>query len=222
MQDKIEYARVTDILKPFTPFKNMSEPPVDAQESAWRRTVQKAASRGSTVHALCAAVANDEWLPDDLIPLEAAGYVESFRLWAKDQVEIFLVIETRYNDEEHEYTGQVDFIALYKDGRHVLVDIKTTYKPEKTHPIQVAAYCQLAELHGGYVDTTALVYLSKTGEYPKCLEYEGEELEIRKKVFNSALHCYKYFNKTKRPRGKAKPVSENLGDHERTGLCAER
>lgn len=221
MQEKIEYARVTDILKPFTPFKNMSEPAIDAQESAWRRTVQKAAARGTTVHAICAAIANDEWVPCDIIPQEAKGYVESFHAWMKDRVEMFLVIETRYSDDKQEYTGQVDFIALYKDGRCVLVDIKTTYKPEKTHPIQVAAYSQLAELHGCHVDAVSLVYLSKEGKYPKCFEYEEDELELRRDVFNSALNCYKYFNSTQRRHGKTKPVSEDLGDNERVGLCAE-
>lgn len=223
----MEPVRVTEVLKAFTGFKNipsdeeLREKAVsqsDDVESKWIRKIMHSAQRGTAVHAICAAIADDDWIPNDMIQESLRGYVQSFRLWMDKTVDQFVVIEKRYTDEEKAYTGQADFIILDHAGRNVLVDLKTTSSPSKTHPVQVAAYAQLAELHGQQVDAVALVYLDQYGRDPRCEEYDETILGL-KEIFNSALHCYNYFSRRSTPRGK--PIPENHKHHERDLLYSE-
>jgi hypothetical protein len=180
----MEYPRVTSILRPFVTFHNVSE-----------KQLEKAAQRGSSVHALCSGIAKGVWCPTDMVPEELKGYVDSFKQWADKTVDKYLEIEKRYFEKELEYTGEVDFIIRGKDGLLYLVDLKTSAKPYQTYPIQMAAYNRLLNSHEIYVHGAMLVYLSKTGEYPKEQIIENMEQETR--VFLGALECYKYFNKGK-------------------------
>jgi hypothetical protein len=211
----MEPVRVTEVLKPFTGFKNIPSDEEEREKAAsqgnaadakWVSAVMQAAQRGTAVHAICAAIALEDWVPNEMIQESLRGYVKSFRIWVKKFVYDFLVIEKRYTDEDRGYTGQTDFIVKYYDGRTVLVDLKTTAGPSKTHPVQVAAYAQLAEIHGQRVDAVALVYLDKYGQEPQYEEYD-ETVEALKGIFNSALTCYNYFSRRRIPRGK--PISEN-------------
>src|ERR1700679_3930316 len=97
--------RVTEILKPFSGFKYVS-----------KDILEKAAARGTKVHSICAGIANGAWIPDGMIPEELLGYVNSFKQWAKAQVEEFVIVEKRYSDDVMCYNGQLDFVIRGVDG----------------------------------------------------------------------------------------------------------
>lgn len=123
------------------------------------------------------------------------GYVNSFRKWSEAQVSKFLIIEKRFAEEDMKFTGQLDFVVKGTDNELYLVDLKTSAKPQKTHPIQMAAYDRLLKRHGVVVKSAMLVYLDKDGEFPEIQVVESMYNEFR--VFESALECWNYFNKKK-------------------------
>ena len=177
--------RVTDVLRPFTGYDYIP-----------KEILEKAAERGSSVHALCAGIAKGNWMPDTMIAPELLGYVESFKKWAAAQVKEFHVIEKRYTDVNELFTGQVDFVVKCNDGKFYLVDLKTGAAPQKTHPVQMAAYDSLLAQNGIHVSDAMLVYLDKHGEFPNIdiVEDLGDKLE----VFGAALKCYQYFKLRKK------------------------
>lgn len=176
---QIEYPRVTEIIRPFTPYDKIPN-----------EVMERAAARGTSVHAICAAIAKGVWIPDGMINPEHLGYVNSFREWAK-QVEEFSIVEKRYIDKIRRFTGQLDFVVKIA-GEMWLVDLKTSAKPQKTHPVQMGAYKLLLQEHQVEVKGAILVYLHKDGEQP--LVQTIEDLEPETAVFEAALSCWHYFN----------------------------
>lgn len=188
------YPRVTEILRYFTSYDNV---PKDI--------LKRAAERGTTVHALCAGIAKGAWIPDGMINPEHLGYVNSFKKWAETQVLKFVVIEKRYADEEYGFTGQLDFVILSNDNELYLVDLKTSASPQKTYPVQMAAYDRLLKNNQVTVKGAILVYLDKDGEFPEVNLIDDLTEEFN--VFTSALTCWKYFNKRKKNARKRTEVA---------------
>jgi hypothetical protein len=172
--------RVTEILRPYTGYDQV---PKDILENA--------AARGTSVHALCAGIAKGNWIPDGMIGEELLGYVQSFRKWQEAQVKSFQIIEKRYTDWENRYSGQLDFVVVAKDEKLYLVDLKTSAKPQKTYPVQMAAYEELLKQNGIKVEGAMLVYLKKDGEFPDIDFIEDMQPEFN--VFLAAVQCYEYF-----------------------------
>lgn len=183
----MDYPRVTEVLRAFTSYDQVPKDILD-----------RAAARGTSVHALCAAIAKGDWIPDAMIDEELRGYVNSFKQWAEAQVDKFVIIEKRYHDDFLKYSGQLDFVVLGKDNELYLVDLKTSSRPQKTYPVQMAAYDYLLRQQQVKVKTAMLVYLNKDGEFPEIHTLESMEEEFH--VFHSALDCYHYFNKRKQKK----------------------
>jgi hypothetical protein len=181
----MDYPRVTEVLRPFTSYDSV--PP---------EILNRAAARGTTVHALCAGIAKDDWVPDGMIDPEHLGYVNSFRKWAKSSVQKFVVVEKRYCDEERRYTGQLDFVILGQDDKLYLVDLKTSARTQKTYPLQMAAYDSLLKNHKIEVAAALLVFLDKAGNDPVILTYE--DLTEETYIFGCALECWHYLHKGKK------------------------
>lgn len=173
--------RVTTILKRYNDYGNV--PPL---------ILEKAAARGSAVHALCEGIAKGEWITESMVEPKWSGYVQSFREWHESQVESYAVIEKRLFDRDLNFSGQVDLVINSSQGMTYLCDLKTTAKSHKTHAIQLAAYEHLLAIHGIEVEASMIVYLQKNGSFPEIQLYE--DLTNEWNVFLSALHCYNYFN----------------------------
>lgn len=180
----MSYPRVTEILRPFTSYDSV--PPI---------ILEKAAARGTSVHAICASIASDDWVPDGAINEELLGYVNSFKAWKSAQVKDFVEIEKRYFDKNLEYSGQIDFLVTGNDDELYLVDIKTSSRPQKTYPVQMAAYENLLKVSGIFIKGAMLVYLDKKGEFPDINLLTDMQSEWD--TFQHALGCFRYFNKGK-------------------------
>lgn len=178
----MSYPRVTEILNYYTGYDNV---PQDI--------LMRAATRGQKVHSICAGLAKGAWLPNEMIDEHLHGYVDSFRKWSEAQVADYPIIETRMFDEELQYTGQLDFVIKGNDNELYLVDLKTSAKPQKTYPLQMAAYEGLLKKQNIMVKGAFLVYLQKDGEFPNINYLEDMTEEWR--VFECALQCWKFFNK---------------------------
>ncbi len=205
----MEAPRVTEVLKYFTGYDHVPQ-----------NILKGAAERGTTVHALCAAIANGSWVPISMIDEHLQGYVKSFLLWKEAQVEEFLIVEKRYMHPEALYTGQIDFVTKCNDGMMWLVDIKTSSSHQKTYALQMGAYGRLLKLYGVEVFGAMIVYLDKNGEFPDI--YVVDDLEKEFVIFKSALDCWIYL-KTRNEnvrKIRAKHTPENTGDN--VGLALHR
>lgn len=184
--------RVTEILKPFTGI-----------EFVPKDILANSAARGTKVHGYCAGIARGAWVPHSSIDDALLGYVKSFERWADAQVKNFQIIETRYEHEDLGYTGQVDFVVTGFDEHLYLVDIKTSAKPRKTYPLQLAAYQMLLAWHDIIVQGAMLVFLQQNGDLPEIALYD--DLMEQREVFQGALKCHKYFHTEKKTCPKKHP-----------------
>lgn len=199
--------RVTEILRPFTGYDQVP-----------REILDRAAAKGTSVHALCAGIAKGNWIPDGMIDEELLGYVNSFKLWQAAQVKEFLVVEKRYTDIDKQFTGQMDYVVRANDDKFYLVDLKTSMTHQKTYPVQMAAYnCLLMQNNIG-VHGAMLIYLDKHGMFPDIQLVDDEELERMFYVFTAALECYKYFKLRKNKDGNKECLSENIRSDVGTGI----
>ena len=200
--------RVTEILKPFTSYDQVP-----------RDILDRAAARGTSVHALCAGIAKGNWIPDGMIGDELIGYVRSFRKWQEAQVKRFIIIEKRYIDNRDAYSGQLDFVVECTDDKLYLVDLKTSAKPQKTYPIQMAAYDNLLKQNEVQVEGAMIVYLDKHGEFPDIHTLHDMQEEFG--VFTSALHCHRYF-KIRKKNGKEERIPAHPRHNGGADLHTER
>ncbi len=180
--------RVTEILNYFTSYDKVP-----------RDILKNAAARGTAVHALCAGIAKGNWIPETMINEEHLPYVKSFKLWHEAQIQEYKIIEQRYTHPDLNFSGQMDFVAVGNNGETYLIDLKTSAAPQKTYPLQMAAYDSLLRSHGITVKGAMIVYLSKKAEFPEIHYLEGMEEEFH--VFLSALDCWNYFHKKKEKNG---------------------
>lgn len=168
-----KYLRVTSVLYPFSGLQNIN-PDI----------VAHAAERGTKVHKICEGIVSGfgEIDVDD----ETRGYVESFKLWWSQGVDV-VEMEKRFWDDKLRITGQVDFITKTPDGLAV-VDIKTSYKPSKTWKAQGCAYALLAKRAGYDIKKIIFLHLSKYGKPPKQIIYEPDD-----NFFLEVFNTYMYF-----------------------------
>jgi hypothetical protein len=195
----MDVPRVTEILRAYTSYDQVP-----------KEILERAAARVTTVHALCAGIAKGNWIPDGMIGDEHIGYVNSFRKWASAQVQKFIVVEKRYTDEQLKYSGQLDFVVLGTNNELYLVDLKTSSKPQKTYPVQMAAYDHLLKNNHVQVKGAMLVYLDKNGEFPEIHYLEDMTQELH--VFLSALDCWHFFNKGKKDATRTTESAVSIAD----------
>lgn len=170
------YTRVSDVLYPFSGLQDL-DPEV----------VNNAAERGTAVHKICESIIAG--LGEFGVEDHLAGYVESFKKW---WTPCEYIMERRFWDSDQLITGQCDLII---DG--TLIDLKTSYRPGKTWPVQGNAYAYMARHYGDIpVKKIQFIHLQKTGKPPKIYEYP-----IDPDLWLSVLRTYKHFyEKPKRER----------------------
>lgn len=129
-----DFPSVTEVLAPYSGYDQI--PP-------WH--IEKAAERGTIVHAHSAAIALGRWAPPPRD--EYRGYVESVRLWIEAFVDEVLLVEEELEDPELCYCGHPDLIVRSKKlGGVILPDLKTpAVFHRKVWGAQLTAYQNLAK-----------------------------------------------------------------------------
>lgn len=175
-----KYPSVTQVLKKYQDF-SMINPDV----------LETAASRGTAVHASCAAYANKKFIPCS--DKKHTGYVKSFMTWFDQMVIDVHLVETRLTDENFGFTGCPDLVATLKgDGLPTLIDNKT---PATFHSIwggQMAAYMLLCRRRAKlFVHRCITLRLKPNGKMPIVDSYTESARDLQ--AFLSALYAHKYF-----------------------------
>ncbi len=170
-----DYTRVTTVLYPFSGLKDV-DPEILAN----------AANRGTKVHKICEGIING--LGEIDVEDETWGYVESFKQWWNQGIEV-LKVEERFWNDELKLTGQVDLLINTPTGL-AIVDFKTSSRPSKTWQAQGSAYAMLAK-HSGYdVKHVYFLHLNKHGKAAKIHEYPVDDAFFLS-VFRTYQHFYK-------------------------------
>lgn len=166
-----EYARVSDILKPFCNFDHI-DPFV----------LQNKANIGTRVHEAIA----DDVVGDFPCPgIKGIGYFESYVKWKESVKPLFVLSEKRMFCDEKMITGQIDGL-IEVGSKVVLVDFKTSVKESKeTWPMQAHLYAHLLRANGfSFYPEYHFVKLNKLGLLPDIFEYKYCPI-IHKKCMDS-------------------------------------
>lgn len=187
MEDQIPegYVRVTEVLKPFTPFERM-EP-----DSNFAKNVKAAADRGQRVHELCEAYATGLFVEE--CDADCRGYFEAFRAWFDEMVGEVIMAEKRINSGPYRLSGAIDLVCILKgDSTPSIVDIKTPASPSKTWQLQTAAYALLLEQAGVSVTRRLCLMLPRAGGNVEIKEYDEHPAD--RSLFLHCLKLYRFFN----------------------------
>lgn len=172
-----DYTRVTTVLEPFSGLKHI-DPEI----------LKKAGERGTAVHSICDAIISDMGSP--IHDERLSGYIESFKSWKGDKK--FLDKPERFYCDDLMLTGECD--AIYEEnGKHILVDFKTSVKENQTWGLQGSAYFYLANKAGYNIHRIEFVKLCKQGGEATIFLYEQNF-----KLFRACLDVYRHFFKDKK------------------------
>lgn len=188
----MKYFSVTQILRPFIDFSKV--PP---------GALAYAADRGTRVHHICLNLYACG-MPTLNVPDDCKGFFESFKNWFDDYVAEVFFIEKEFIEKRFCYVGHVDLVCLLRDGRIVIVDLKTPAAESKSWALQLAAY-RIAVNHHFRVDYNKKpaitvpakngcmsLRLRKNGKRAVASVYQYSEDDFA--LFLSALNVYRYFN----------------------------
>lgn len=103
---------------------------------------------------------------------QVAGYVESFKKWWDTTTDV-IDIERRFWCDDLQVTGQVDLMMRTPEGI-VIIDLKTSSKPNLTWRVQASGYTYLATKAGYDVKFCRFLHLDKFGKTPKLIDYPAD------------------------------------------------
>lgn len=197
-----KYPRVSQILEKQT-FAEMRSIPIER--------LVKAALRGTAVHNYCTTYLEKLFMP--YIEEEYEPYVTAFTEWAEENVKEVIQTRRRFYDDDLKFSGEPDAILILNDSPMLtLIDIKATCATSKTWALQLGAYQHLCAKNGFNVERRINIHLKKTVK-TKTEKIQGEKVRVSFpvicakevlppidfneswRIFNSALACYKYFEK---------------------------
>ena len=98
--------------------------------------------RGTAIHACCASYLRGLYVPK--LKQEYQGYVDSFKIWADENIEDVILVEERLVDKDLGYCGQLDCVLKLKKHEKLCVsDLKTGKALQKSWILSIAAYAAL-------------------------------------------------------------------------------
>ena len=154
--------------------------------------VEAAALRGTRVHSACTSYAMGLFpCLDD----EIEGYYASFKAWFDDNVDkVMMEPEIWLEDKVLGFGGHPDlpWVRL-KNGKAVLIDLKTPVQYRRSWDLQMGAYWHLVRREADLtILDPAVLMLDQDGGLAK-LEWV-EEPEQKFSLFLQALNLWKFFN----------------------------
>lgn len=177
-----KYARVTDILRPFTDFGHIN-PEVLANK----------ARIGTQVHGYISEDIEDEFPAPSP---ECMGYYQSFAEWKHKLKPSFAKSESRYFCHDKMFTGQIDALIKFPgEQTFTLVDFKTSVQESPiVWPMQAHMYHYLLQKNQIDVSSRFLfIKLDKHGDLPKVFEYRFDP-NVRAKCMNAVEEFWKTEN----------------------------
>ena len=180
---KSNYVRVSEALNIYADFSKVKP-----------NVLYFATERGTKVHALCAAHAQDVWIPE--IPEYCKGYFDSFTGWFDKHVVRVFYVEERFYNNDYFYTGRPDLIVEMRSEGIVLIDNKTPQGKEFEHLWRgaIAAYINLElEIPNLSSWKGGSLQLDPRGKNARMKWYDESAKDFAQ--FLHALSAYRFFKK---------------------------
>lgn len=173
------YVRVTQLLQPY-----------NGLEKIQPETLANAAERGKRAHAYCELYAQSMLIEE--VSDDCKGYVESFKRWIELVKPEILSLEERIVNEQYKVTGKYDMIVkLPGSSDKILVDIKTPLSPNRTWPLQTAAYHWMLSSKGNPVERRGCLMIDRYGKIASFREHNNSK---DAEIFLGILRAYRYVN----------------------------
>lgn len=166
---------------------------VGAEES--ERVSREATGLGTQVHALLEQV--NRGGGQRVVTTQALlPYVDAYVAWFAAHVARVLHVEKLVIHEQHGYAGTADLVAEMRDGRVLLIDLKTSNSLTGEYRLQCAAYADALAYMGEPVDGRMVVNLPsrRPGEL-RTIEYDDDERDLR--AWRACLRLYKWHERHK-------------------------
>lgn len=153
------------------------------------RISQAAAELGTEIHSACEAVALGG--PLDECPARLRAYATAYRDWLAENVRTVQSVEQVVYHERHVYAGQLDAIGVLRDGRRMLLDLKTGRRLDGTYRLQTIAYADALDEMGDPVDGRLIVHLpaDRPGEV-RAIEYDNDDRD--RKAWRACLRLWRW------------------------------
>lgn len=159
--DGLVLPRVTEVLSV------ISKPGLEAwkhkigQDEA-RRVSQQATAFGTLVHRMCEDYnrgVDPVWAREHEQADTLRRFGEAYATWLQTSVSRTVHIEHFVYHRRHVYAGTADLVAVLRDGRKMLVDLKTSNSLDATYRLQTMAYALALEEMGEPVDGRLVVQM---------------------------------------------------------------
>lgn len=108
-------------------------------KSAWRKKKDAAADKGTSAHNLIEAHIKTGKMPEVPEDEQIKSCIAAFMEWEKANKVEWLASEVRVGSSEHMFAGTLDAVAVV-NGKHTLIDFKTSNGIYESMYLQVAGY----------------------------------------------------------------------------------
>jgi hypothetical protein len=164
-----------------------------------QRISEVATTLGTRVHAACEAVSRDHGA---LMSVDTADdtlwpFIDAYSRWLVDHVDGVLAVEQFIWHPIHRYGGTLDLLALLKDGRYAVIDLKTSKRLDASYRLQLTAYAEaLTAMGEPPPDVRLVVHLpsSRPGTLT-AVEYDDDARD--RKAWRATLRMYRWLERHK-------------------------
>lgn len=163
------YVRVTDILGQLQDFSHIDKAVLDAK-----------AQLGTNVHDAIGEYVSGEF--PMLESKKAVGYFRSYEKWHSKFKPEYHRMEQRLFCDKLMITGQMDAVVTVGDDQHMLLDFKTSYKPNlEIWNLQAHFYWYLCKVNSIEISNKMLwINLQKGGGIPKLFSFDYNEFVLQR------------------------------------------
>lgn len=158
-----------------------------------KQKLQQASEFGSKVHSAIEAVVQGQELK---LEGDLSTIISNFSKWSQNNIAEWVCFEKAIYHDDLKYGGTLDAIAKLKNGKTVLVDVKTSNSIREEYYLQVSAYLNATRIEDDVVnlknlDGAIILHLDK-----QTLAWEAVNVPLigQFDVFKSCITVWKWKN----------------------------
>jgi predicted RecB family nuclease len=189
--DKIEVPSVTTVLKILNkPFLQKWANIMGFKRKKIEDILESSSIVGTMVHQIIEAYMLQKFyvfIPTAKHLREVAmAHLNSFIEWQRTHSNVTPIFMEKHLSSQ-KFGGTIDFYGMV-DGKHTILDFKTSKQPYSSYFLQLAAYCIMLEEQGHKVEQAAIIIINQTGYNEKFIK--REELESYIQAFKTLVEFF--------------------------------
>lgn len=153
---------------------------------------------GNLVHSGVEAVCSEQQIPY-YSDVRVKTAVENFKLWADANIQEWIAFEKAAYNDTFKYAGTVDAFARLKNGKLVLIDLKTSKKVNWEYYLQTVAYARAERFDDNVVDPKDIEGILILHLIPETMTWEALHVQDPQeelwKIFKCLCYVYPFWKK---------------------------